>query len=35
VLERHARLVSADLTTIEHHGGGSARCMLAEVFGPR
>lgn len=34
VLERHARLVSADLTTIETHGGGSARCMLAEVFAP-
>ena len=32
VLERHARLVSADLATIEEHGGGSARCMLAEVF---
>ncbi len=35
VLERHARLVSADLATIEEHGGGSARCMLAEVFAPR
>ena len=23
-----------DLATIEEHGGGSARCMLAEVFGP-
>lgn len=27
------RIVSADLTTIERCGGGSARCMLAEVFG--
>lgn len=34
ILGRHARLVSADLTTIESHGGGSARCMLAEVFAP-
>lgn len=31
VLERHARLVSADLATIETCGGGSARCMLAEI----
>jgi hypothetical protein len=31
-LERHGRLVSAELATIEHHGGGSARCMIAEVF---
>lgn len=32
VLERHGRLVAAELDTIETHGGGSARCMLAEVF---
>lgn len=31
-LERHGTLVRADLTTIERLGGGSARCMLAEVF---
>ena len=31
-LERHATLVSADLTTIETCGGGSARCMIAEIF---
>jgi hypothetical protein len=30
-LEAHAELVHADLTTIETHGGGSARCMLAEL----
>jgi len=30
-LGRHAELVHADLTTIEMHGGGSARCMLAEL----
>lgn len=35
VLERHARLVSFELSTIEEHGGGSARCMLAEVFAAR
>jgi len=33
-LEAHGRLVSADLTTIETYGGGSARCMLAEIFRP-
>ena len=32
LLERHGRLVSAELDTIEAHGGGSARCMIAEVF---
>lgn len=31
-LERHGELVSADLTTIESYGGGSARCMIAELF---
>lgn len=30
-LKAHAELVHADLTTIETHGGGSARCMLAEL----
>jgi hypothetical protein len=30
-LERHGRIVSADVATIERLGGGSVRCMLAEV----
>lgn len=30
-LSRHARSLHVDLTTIETHGGGSARCMLAEL----
>jgi hypothetical protein len=30
-LTRHARPLHVDLTTIETHGGGSARCMLAEL----
>ena len=30
-LAAHAELVHADLATIESHGGGSARCMLAEL----
>jgi len=31
LLERHARPVFSDLGTIETRGGGSARCMLAEI----
>lgn len=31
-LEHYAKLVVADLNTIETFGGGSARCMLAELF---
>lgn len=31
-LEEHAQLVHSPLSTIEHCGGGSARCMLAEIF---
>ncbi len=30
-LEKYCKLVYADLTTIETNGGGSARCMIAEV----
>jgi hypothetical protein len=33
-LERHGRLVAADVGTIERLGGGSVRCMLAEVALP-
>ncbi|MDH4260247.1 MAG: arginine deiminase-related protein [Gammaproteobacteria bacterium] len=33
-LERHGRIVSAPIPTIERHGGGSVRCMIAEVFLP-
>lgn len=34
-LEKHARIVHSSLDIIEACGGGSARCMLAEVFLPR
>jgi len=34
-LEAHGELVVADVATIEHVGGGSVRCMLAEVALPR
>ncbi|MCO6486685.1 MAG: amidinotransferase [Saprospiraceae bacterium] len=33
-LSRYARLIPVPLWTIEHYGGGSARCMMAEVFRP-
>jgi hypothetical protein len=33
-LERYCRLVYSDLTVIENNGGGSARCMMAEVHLP-
>jgi hypothetical protein len=32
-LSKYGKLVYSDLTVIETLGGGSARCMLAEVFG--
>ena len=34
-LEEHLTLLSSSLDTIEACGGGSARCMLAEIFLPR
>jgi hypothetical protein len=32
VLEAYAEVLPVDLETIETHGGGSARCMLAELY---
>ncbi len=34
-LEGRGRIVTAPIPTIERHGGGSVRCMIAEVFLPR
>ena len=34
-IEKHCEILSADLNTIETCGGGSARCMMAEVFLPK
>ncbi|MCC2589525.1 citrulline utilization hydrolase CtlX [Chryseobacterium sp. MFBS3-17] len=34
-IEQYCEIISADLHTIETNGGGSARCMLAEVFLPK
>ncbi|HYD91995.1 MAG TPA: arginine deiminase-related protein, partial [Flavobacterium sp.] len=31
-IEKHTEILSANLDTIEACGGGSARCMMAEVF---
>ena len=34
-IERHCKILSSSLDTIEACGGGSARCMMAEVFLPK
>ena len=34
-LQKHAEILSSSLDTIEACGGGSARCMMAEIFLPR
>lgn len=34
-IEKYSEIIYADLNTIETNGGGSARCMLAEVFLPK
>ncbi|WP_211166272.1 citrulline utilization hydrolase CtlX [Mucilaginibacter robiniae] len=34
-LEQHVKILSTNLETIESNGGGSARCMMAEVFLPK
>ena len=33
-LSKHGKLVHSDIHTIEKLGGGSARCMMAEIFNP-
>lgn len=34
-IKPHCAIISSNLNTIEVHGGGSARCMMAEVFLPK
>ncbi len=34
-IEKHASILYSNLETIEKYGGGSARCMMAEVFLPK
>ncbi len=31
-LQKYCRIISPNLTTIENNGGGSARCMMAEIY---
>lgn len=33
-IEKSSKILYSDLETIETHGGGSARCMMAEIFNP-
>ena len=33
-IEKYARIVASPIPTIEEIGGGSARCMIAEIFLP-
>ncbi len=35
LLEKYSTLVHSDISTIERYGGGSARCMMAEIFLPQ
>jgi hypothetical protein len=32
ILQTHSTLLPIDITTIETIGGGSTRCMMAEIF---
>ena len=34
-IEKTSKIVYSDLSTIETYGGGSARCMMAEIFLPK
>jgi len=31
ILEKHGKLIYSPLYTVEKYGGGSARCMIAEI----
>lgn len=35
MIEQYGQVITPELTTIETYGGGSARCMLCEVFLPK
>jgi hypothetical protein len=35
IINKYAKIVFSSLNTIETYGGGSARCMMAEVFLPK
>lgn len=31
-IEKYSLILAVDVSTIEEHGGGSARCMIAELY---
>jgi hypothetical protein len=35
IITKYSRIISSDINTIEVCGGGSARCMIAEIFLPK
>jgi hypothetical protein len=35
IINKYVKIVFSSLNTIETYGGGSARCMMAEVFLPK
>ena len=35
IIEAHVKIIHSDLSTIEKYGGGSARCMMAEIYLPK
>ena len=35
ILQKYGRLLEVNINTIETVGGGSARCMMAEIFLPK
>jgi hypothetical protein len=34
-ITNYSKIISSDINTIELCGGGSARCMMAEIFLPK
>jgi len=35
IIERSSEIISVDISTIQKYGGGSVRCMMAEIFLPK
>ena len=35
LISKYSKIISCDINTIEMCGGGSARCMMAEIFLPK
>lgn len=34
-IEKHTNILTGEIPTIEKYGGGSVRCMMAEIFLPQ